>query len=118
MFTSAGGISLCASSSFIDGGVRMKWIILDPDHWDIIEIKADEDAVAKWFKQRLGKKYDLLGLLGFVWRRSDGDKNKYFCSEALAASIGFKQAWRFDPNTLYEVLTQQEKVLQAELQPN
>lgn len=28
---------MCGSSSWLDGGVRLKRIELDPDHWDVID---------------------------------------------------------------------------------
>ena len=95
----ADGQYLCASASKMDGGVRFKNIILDPDKWDVFEINADRDYAYQWFKEREGLKYDVLGLFGFVIRRLEDDAGKYFCSEACAASIGITEAWRFDPNT-------------------
>ena len=29
---------------------------------------------------------------------------KWFCSEAIADCLGYRDAWRFDPNTLFVVL--------------
>ena len=46
-----------------------------------------------------------LGLLGFVWRRQAGEQRKWFCSEAVAAMLGYDDPWRFDPMTLYVTLT-------------
>jgi hypothetical protein len=100
----ADGSSQCASSSFIDGGVRHKTIKLDPEHWDIVEYQADQFAVIEWFSQHDGKKYDVLGLFGFIWRRADGHKMRWHCSESAAAALGFEQPWRLDPNSLYWVL--------------
>jgi hypothetical protein len=48
-----------------------------------------------------GDRYDVLGLLGFVWRRQTGTQSKWFCSEAVAAMLGFPEPWRFDPMTLW-----------------
>lgn len=100
----ANGESLCASSSFIDGGIRFKKIKLNPSHWDFLEYPANEAVVYEWFFLRNKKKYDVLGLFGFVWRRGDGSKNRWHCSESVAEALGFKEAWRFDPNTLASVL--------------
>lgn len=94
------GESVCYSSSFRDHGVRKKYIILDPNVWDVVTIDYDPKIAQDWFDQRIGYKYDVLGLVGFLFRRLDGEKRKYFCSEAVAESIGFSESWRFDPNTL------------------
>jgi hypothetical protein len=96
----ASGAALCASSSKMDGGVRLKFIALKPENWDIWEVpSADEAAVKAWFDEHVGCKYDVLGLVGFVWRRTEDDRSKFFCSEACAAALGIEEAWRFDPNT-------------------
>jgi hypothetical protein len=104
LFTKADGYSVCASSSQMDGGVRVKLIKLNQDRWDLIEVDFDSDVAAEWFYARIGKKYDTLGLFGFVWRRADGHKDKFICSESAAASMGIKEPWRYDPNTFAAVL--------------
>ena len=99
------GVSYCVSSSFSDGGVRMKTIVLTPDHWDLVEVGGDVSVAINWLDTHDKDLYDLLGLLGFVWRRQDGDKSRWFCSEAVAAMLGFNEPWRFDPMSLYMALT-------------
>lgn len=97
--TRPNGASVCASSSFMDGGVRIKHIDLHPDRWDLVEV-PDTPTAWDWLRAREEEKYDLLGLFGFVWRRQTGEQNKWFCSEACAAMLGFPDPWRFDPMTL------------------
>jgi len=110
------GISI--SSSFMDGGVRKKRIDFDLSNWDFIELGLESD----WFSDRIdkrlayeqsirdrifnikGKLYDVLGIAGFVIRRIGEDRNKMFCSEAVAYILGFDDPWRFDPNTLASAL--------------
>ena len=93
------------SSSFLDGGVRVKEIVYDPEHWDIVNVPwADAAKAVAWFQAHMGQGYDVIGLAGFVVRRVEDDRGKYFCSEAVASSLGYEDAWRFDPNTLYPVL--------------
>lgn len=98
------GLSLCASSSFIDGGVRFKYIRLHPDNWDLIKINANPVEVAKWFELRKGAGYDTLGLFRFIGQRGDGHKDKYLCSESCGGSLGIVEPWRLDPNTLAAIL--------------
>ena len=97
----------CYSSSFMDGGVRMmKMKELNPDHWDIVDVSDfDQEAAIEWFEAHLGLKYDLAGLFGFVFRALPDNRNKFFCSEAVAKALGFNETWRLDPNTFYAVLT-------------
>jgi hypothetical protein len=95
---------LCASSSGVDGGVRFKWMKLPADTWDIVDISFDHLDTKNWFTLHKGDKYDFLGLFGFVLRRGIQNKNKWFCSEAVAESLEMIDSWRFDPNTLYSVI--------------
>lgn len=105
LWTDKNGLSRCASSSLMDGGVRAKWIKLDPDHWTIEPVDGDIDYAMQWLKEHYGDGYDLLGLLGIVLRRSPGARNKVFCSEAVAAMLGFPEPWRFDPMALWAALS-------------
>ena len=96
---------LCASASPRDGGVRLKPIDLSPDKWDVFEIHAFDEASARaWFESRAGSKYDFLGVFGFVFRAQQ-DKTKWFCSESVLAALGFKDTWRFTPNSVATLFT-------------
>jgi hypothetical protein len=68
--------------------------------------KADEKKILakEWFLKNLGKPYDNLALLGFLLRVVDGEKEKFFCSEAICESLGISESWRFDPNALYNLI--------------
>lgn len=90
-------VSECASSSWMDGGVRIKHIRLEPAHWDFLTIEADPDWVRAWFGAHKGQPYDWLGLFGFVIRRIKGWRGAWWCSEACAAALGWPDPWRFDP---------------------
>jgi hypothetical protein len=104
--------SVCWSASYLDKGIRRKVIKLDPDHWDLIEVEMTATELGQaqeWFHQHENAAYDVLGLVGFIFRRVADDHRKFFCSEAIAASLKFNDAWRFDPNTLAAVLRGQKK---------
>lgn len=89
----------CASSSFRDGGVRIKTIILDPERWDLMEISnIDESVVRAWFGAHYGQKYDILGLAAVLTPVKE-DKDRWFCNEAIGAAMGVKDSWRFTPNS-------------------
>jgi uncharacterized protein YycO len=101
------GKSICWSSTYLDRGVRQAELELNPADWDVRELRltsAEQAAALAWFEQHAGEPYDVLGLLGFVWRREEGAKSKWFCSEAVAAALGWPEAWRFDPNTFAAIL--------------
>lgn len=89
-----------ASASMRDGGVRFKAIDFHPDRWDLVAIGGDEIAARAWFEAHQGAAYDWMGLFGFVWRPGREVTRRWFCSEAVAAALGFKEPWRFCPNTL------------------
>ena len=76
------GTALSYSSSIYDQGVRKKIISYDPDKWDFIDLDGifDSDSAMCWFEQRLGMEYDIPGVFGFVIRRVEEDRYKYFCS--------------------------------------
>ena len=100
-------IWLCASSSGIDGGVRFKAMSLSPERWDIVDIDdifANRMVAADFFTRHEGALYDFWGIFGFVWRRAMGSSKRWFCSEAVAASLQIDDPWRFDPNTLYVII--------------
>lgn len=91
------GQSYCASSSYLDGGIRFKWMVLKPEKWDIVEIDGDEVAAFAWFAQRLGRPYDVRGIIGCALRFIPASVDKWFCSSAIADAVGWPEAWRVVP---------------------
>ena len=89
---------LCGSASGVDGGVRLKSIMLHPDRWDLVPIAGDETYARDWFARHAGRGYDYLGLFGFVWRPYYGDTTRFWCSEAIAAALQIDDPWRVEPN--------------------
>lgn len=57
------------------------------DNWDVFEITAIHDTA--WLNAQLGKKYDWLGIMGFLLFRVD-DPSRWYCSELAAAFIGIQ----------------------------
>jgi hypothetical protein len=97
----------CASALFLKGGVHFEVTpAFDPTQWDVIDIKGDQVKAIAWFAEHQDEGYDLLGLLGFVWRPTRQDKRKWFCSEAIAEALGITDSWRIDPCLLPIVLQQ------------
>lgn len=97
---------MAGSSSFADGGVRLKQIDFGPQHWDFIALPAHlESAARAWFELHVGDKYDLRGNAQFILAPAGNDESRWFCSEAFAASLGIPEPWRYDPGTLASALT-------------
>ncbi len=103
-----GGLAICASASFMDGGVRTKHIKLHADRWDVIEAGGDRTRALDWLFMHEDAGYDVPGILGFVWRRTPDSQRRWFCSEAVAAMLGMRDAWRFDPCALHAALSLKE----------
>lgn len=95
--------ALCTSASFMDGGVRQKTINLSPDKWRVYEMDISPEDVVKWHRKHQGKKYDVLGLLGFIWRRVEGSARRFFCSEVSAEIMGLPEPQLYDLRTLESV---------------
>lgn len=91
-----GDAMMCWSSSIEDGGVRRKAIQFS-GNWELWVVPGDAEKALEWFRLHNGKGYDFLGLFGFVIRWIKGDKRRYFCSEAVMASLGFEDPFRFSP---------------------
>ena len=95
---------ICISSSFMDSGVRYKRIVFNPDHWDFVEIGPETPIIRERIAKLLmpkPRKFDLLGLAGFVVRPISGDNDQIYCSEAVLTILGLVDPWRFDPNALH-----------------
>jgi hypothetical protein len=95
----------CASSSFLDGGVRFKDIVLDPAKWDVIDVPSVDGLLAiDWFHHHLHDGYDLVGLLATSIPVRHGGR-RWFCNEAVGAAIGLDDAWRFNPTSFARIVT-------------
>lgn len=85
-----------ASSSLMDGGVRIKRDVkLNPEHWIAIDVPTwDARQSAAWFFEHDGEPYDTRGAIGSVLY-GFGDNPGWFCNEACGASVG-----QIDPQTM------------------
>jgi len=97
------GLYRCYSSSFRDGGVRIKTMPLPGNKWDLISLDIACAQVMTFHDRHIGKPYDWRGVLGFVFYNRDS-RNKWFCSEYCAAALGFSEAWRISPSLLHALL--------------
>jgi hypothetical protein len=103
-----------ASASFMDGGVRFKAIDFNPDNWDFVTLPAYLETLSRqWFRNHEHDGYDLIGQFRFIvapvtW--GNGDDN-WWCTEAMAASLGMADPWRYGPNGLFAALKFMESTL-------
>lgn len=77
------------SASLRDGGVRVKTVKLNPDHWIIIDVPSwDVQQSQRWFADHAGQKYDWRGAF-VTWLPATWDREKqWFCNESVADSVG------------------------------
>ena len=101
---------VCGSSSFMDGGVRLKSFIPDPEKWDVIDLdpaRFDEAFARAWFEEHQGMKYDWAGNLRFVWHWWPSMKSRRFCTSAGASALRVQpldKPWWYGPRKLFEYL--------------
>ena len=100
---------LSGSSSFMDGGVRLKKIDYDSEKWDFVEIDIDEVKARTWFENHQGCEYDIAGNIRFLIDFLPDAQDKFFCSESIAESLGYKDSWRYSPNILFSTLSYRGK---------
>lgn len=99
---------LSASASWQDGRkVRGKYIDFNQAHWDFVDLPDSiEDAVWEFYVGTRGAPYDLIGQLRFFFAPLRGAKKGYWCSEWVAAALGYPDPWRYSPNSLFSAVSQ------------
>lgn len=96
-----GGLS--ASASLEDKGVRFKHIrYSNANRWDFLPIPDPTGNLCRvswrWHKDHEGLPYDIWGNVRFLTNLVSHSEDKWFCSEANMASLGYPQAWRYGPS--------------------
>lgn len=96
----------CWSSSEWDGGVRNKFIHLDPSRWSVIPYnsKFTKQELVDFFNAENGKTYDYLGALGVVIPFFKANPNRWFCFEIVGEALGFVNGSRLNANKLIDLL--------------
>lgn len=94
---------LSYSSSLRDGGVRVKRIDFDSDHWDFIDLPWVSAAqVIAYAEKTRNEPY---GWRDLIWRQifnRPGDSYGHFCAEWCGAAMGLPNPQSFSPATLGE----------------
>ena len=87
-----------ASSSIRDGGVRRKRCNLDADHWLIVDVPQWDVAISSaWFAEHDGEAYDFRGAFAIFWPWAGDNETRWFCNEAVGASVCLSTPDRFGP---------------------
>ena len=112
----ADGVSF--SSSGRDGGCRFKTLdIADPATWEVVGIGGtpeQETAARNFCLKQDGKKYDWLGVIGFVFtdaRRYDQPGYRWFCSEVCVAALQASGLWNKSANALIDPMKESPNAL-------
>lgn len=97
--------NMCYSSSAMDGGVRRKWIDLDPCKWDVIEIPwVNAGDVVRYFHETDPHRYGWLGLIvSQLLNLNRETKGAQFCSQWCAAAVRLPSPASYSPHTLGEL---------------
>ncbi len=98
-----------ASSSAFDKGVRFKQIgYSSVGNWDFLPIPDPDNTLEHcsrvWFASREGMPYDILGNIRFALGAVRDSKDRWFCSEAAMASLGFDEPFRYGPSGMASLL--------------
>lgn len=95
---------ICYSSSPRDSGVRVKYINLTTDSWDLFDLPDyyNQEAALTWFIENIGKKYDWIGAVISILPFQMNIPNKFFCSEACATMLGLSDPKSYTPQKLLD----------------
>lgn len=92
-----GGVTLCVSASFIDGGVRGKVIdIRNPAKWRVYRWDGAHLDPLDWLRANYHAGYDLRGLVGILAPPVGHDRHKRFCSESVAEHLAVPYPHTYD----------------------
>lgn len=90
------------SSSLMDGGVRRKAIVYNPENWDFVELGSEyDDMVLSYFEKTKHQSYSFTDLfLSQILNTVRDSGDSAFCSEWCAAAIGIPNPTLYSPKTL------------------
>lgn len=107
-----GSYLMYSASSRNNDGVRVKKHSYNEASWEYISVPdLNEELAIKFIKTQVGKKYDWMGIFGFVSPLADHE-SKWFCSEIVlralqiagSVHLGQYNCNRTSPNRLYALV--------------
>ena len=77
--------------------------------YPIYNTEEQTEATETFLNSQMNKGYDWLGIFGFIIRKNLENKDKWFCSELVAAALNhagykFEDPFKISPAKLYEIL--------------
>lgn len=93
----------CWSSSMRDGGVRRSTINFGSGHWEMYRLseQPNKGRILTWMTQQDDRKYDYFGALGvkFPWFKQS--KQRWYCTELIAAALHLPSSAGISPQSMY-----------------
>lgn len=79
------------------GGTRFYTSGFGADREILLPVDVTPDALLPWLQKEDGSPYDYLGVLRFALPFLRGSKDRWFCSELVAAALRDLAGWSIDP---------------------
>ena len=101
---------MCFSSSFPDGGTRLKKLDVEPTQWDVLTIPTtpEQEAIVRdWCKTQVGLPYDMLGMLCIFLPGDVHTPGAWYCSNVCATALNKIDVHRYplklSPGQMYDI---------------
>lgn len=79
------------------GGTRFYTSGFGADREIFLSVDVPVDTLLPWLQKEDGSPYDYLGVFRFVLPFIRGSKDRWFCSELVAAALRDLTGWQIDP---------------------
>lgn len=94
----------CYEADSWSGRVIKRLWQYNPANWDLFSVPdTDVQSVAEFLSDKVGHRYDYLGVIGFVFPWQPQVKSWWYCSELAAAAIGLKDI-SLSPGKLADII--------------
>jgi hypothetical protein len=94
------GMFWCTSSSWMDGGVRQKYMALPKDKWRLYKTDVPVAAADEWFLRNKQYGYGWWKLIRFLFPWFRPSMGGPICTEAVAEMLGLGHTDSWDLRTL------------------
>lgn len=100
----------CYSSSFLDGGVRSKYINLTTGRWVVYDLSnIDKSYAINWYENNKHAKYDVKGILAWLIPFIEHDMSKFVCFEAVGSMLNIDNPHTLTGNSLKKFALRNKK---------
>lgn len=98
------GMYYCYSASMRENKVRMKYMALPKERWDLFPTLVQGWYLQDFFEAQRGKQYDYRGVLSFVLPFLTHNPQKWFCSEFCASALSLSHPEKYSPAKVHQAL--------------